>query len=151
MPIQTNFFALSNAWNPLVDNGFVNASVPSLIGKAPQFVLSGLGLSTWAAQIVWLLAFYWLGSVLVDSAARKLFPILERFFFGAILAGMAYQLAPGLVYTLQDSAAYGLTIGFYWGIPLLVYLTCRFGARPTMIQGAIVGLASLLFLSTVPK
>jgi hypothetical protein len=150
MPIQGSISVLTYAWNPRLDNGFVNASIPAIVNQFPQYILSGLGLGTWAAQVAWLFVFYLVGSILCDAAAPRLFPQLEKYSFGIVLAGIAYQLAPGLVYNLQDSAAYGLPIGFYWGIPLVVYLILKFGLRPRWIQGALVGLASLLFLSPFP-
>jgi hypothetical protein len=150
MPISTNPLTYAFPWVSVSDGGYANPSVASFVGQLPQFFLSWAGLSTWTAQEVWLFFLYFVGSVLVLLAAGEVIPELRNRPVALTVAAVAYQLAPGLIYGLQDTAAYGLLPGFYWGIPLIILSSGKLIRSGRWIWGLILGASTLLFASILP-
>ena len=150
MPELSPFLAGAYPWNPTSENGFPNPQVPRFLENTPQYLLSDLGFSTWSAQVTWLFFLYLVGALCLALAVAELFPGLRARFWPILVAGFAYQLSPSLMFGLQDTAAYGLQVGTYWALPLLLFLVLRAERTREWWWTPLIGAAVLLALTEFP-
>lgn len=150
MPVFGSPLNTAYPWNSMLENGFPNPQIPRFLESLPFFALSGLGLDTWTAQVVWLFILYWVGASFAILAARELYPDLGKSWWKLVLVGAAYQLAPSLMFGLQDTAAYGLPIATYWGIPLLSFFALRTEASRSPIYSIGTGFSFLVLMMEFP-
>ena len=150
MPAHANPMALMYPWVSYVDNGYANPSIPGPLNNLIAYTYGYTGIGTWGAQIAWLFTLYFVGSLLVALLFDQLFRGSGSGWWAGILAGCAYQLSPSLIYGLQDTAAYGLVIGYYWGIPLFLLVAVAYARRPSRWHPPVMGGASLLLLMAFP-
>lgn len=150
-PIHTSPLQLAFPWVSLFDGGYPNPAMQGFLNAIPTYAFSAIGLSTWVGDIAFLLVLYTVGSWLAANAAGELLPALRKHWWLLAIVGVAYQLAPPLMYGLQDSAAFGLNVGLFWGPPLLCLSLLRFERDRRVIWGVLTGLGSLLaFSSDIP-
>jgi hypothetical protein len=150
MPELTSPTLQAYPWDPVLENGFPNPQLARFLEDLPQFGLSAMHLDTWTAQLVWLFGLYLVGAILMVFAAAALFPFLRVHWWPLVVAGIAYQLTPSLMFGLQDSAAYGLQIATYWGLPLLAYLALKGEQTEHWAYPLAIGFTSLLILTEFP-